>query len=356
MVCEDCYLSQLSVVVDPNLLYSEYPYHSSVSETFKAHCLALGQHLKSICTNPHPLVIDIAANDGCLMEQFRTAGFQRFLGIEPSANLATECIQKGFPCVNEFWSESVAKSYRDKSTQGASFITAQNVLAHVDDLHDFLKGIHHMLEDDGMFVAEFPYMVDLVEKNECDTIYHEHLSYFLLNPLYNLFGSLGLHIFKVERIPIHGGSIRIYASKGFHLQEPSVGDMLRDEEARGFYKLSTYVDFAVRVFKTGEDLINILEFFHDKKVMGYGASAKGISLINYFGLGRFIHSIVDDTPDKQGKRTPGSNIPIVDFSHFEREKPDYIILLAWNMKEEMMRKTQHLGAKYIVPIPEVRIV
>jgi len=356
LVCEDCYLSQLSVVVEPKYLYSNYPYHSSISNTFKLHCRELAMKLQGLKMAPNPLIVDIASNDGCFMEQARSIGFNRFLGIEPSENLASECIRKGFPCANKFWSEDTARFYRDKSAQGASFIVAQNVLAHVDDLHDFLNGVKYFLEDDGVFVAEFPYMMDLVKGNQFDTIYHEHLSYFLLNPLNNLFASVGLPIFKVERTPIHGGSIRIYASKNYYEREDSIMEMLSDEESEGFYHLSTYVDFATRVFEMGSRLIQVLENLKSSKIMGYGASAKGISLINYFGLGRYIKSIVDDTPDKQGKMTPGEAIPIVDFSHFEKEKPDYIILLAWNFASELMAKTKHLNAYYIIPIPKAEIV
>ena len=211
----------------------------------------------------------------------------------------------------------------------------------------------------GVFVGEFPYLPNLIRENQFDTIYHEHLSYFLLGPLVRLFKSRGLPIFKVEKIPIHGGSIRIYASKSRNRSDRSVEDMLDSEHSSGFYDVSTYITFGTKVDNVRVNLTNALMSIYnmDKKVMGYGASAKGISLLNYCGIdNKYIHSIVDETPAKRGKFTPGSHIPIVGFSHFEEEKPDYILLLSWNFKEELISKTKHLGAKYIVPIPEVSVV
>jgi len=306
----------------------------------------------------NPLVIDIAANDGCCLEQFRDAGFERFLAVEPSSNLAQECISKRIPCSNSFWSYKTARSYRDVATQGASFIIAQNVLAHVDDLRDFIRGVCWSIEPDGVFVAEFPYLPNIIKYNQFDTIYHEHLSYFLLEPLSRIFSEEGLPIFKVEKLPIHGGSLRIYASKHPHKLDNSVEDMLIEEDEMMFYNFTSYKSFSDKVDTIKDKLKMLLEcnYHAGKKTMGYGASAKGMSLINYCGIPKeWIHSIVDDTPDKQGKFTTDSNIPIVDFSHFEKEKPDFILLLAWNFESELREKTKHIIANYIVPIPDVRI-
>lgn len=345
VVCEDCYLSQLSIVVRPEVLYSEYPYHSSMSSTFKTHCADLAQKLKEdFSPSENPLVIDIASNDGTCLAQFRDAGFERFLGVEPS-NLAHTCIKNGFPCTKAFWSEELARSYSWEP--GAAFIVAQNVLAHVDNLRDFILGVKYALHDKGVFVGEFPYMIDLVRDVQVDTIYHEHLSYFLLNPLHNLFSSLGLPIFKIERLDIHGGSLRIYASKDAYSRDESVMDLLKLEGELGYYKLSTYIDFAARAYGLGARLQKQLEALAGSKIMGYGASAKGISLINYFALGKYFHSIVDETPAKQGHAIPGSLIPIVPFTAFDTERPDYIFLLAPNFSNEMKAKTSYLGAKYL---------
>ncbi len=369
LFCDECYLSQLSVVVDPKILYSEYPYHSSVSTTFQKHCFDLALKLKKEFNQfKYPSVVDIASNDGCLLKEFKAAGFERLLGFDPAKNLASS--PYGFPddsicVVNNFFSEDIAKSVKgdppgkDGYGGSASFIIAQNVLAHVDDLNDFLKGVNWFLDDKGVFIVEVPYLANLIKGNQFDTIYHEHLSYFLLAPLVQLFHNNKLPIFRVEHLPIHGGSIRIYASKNAYDEESSVEATLEYEYNNGFYEFSNYLSFAKKVDTVRDNLKNELVKLYDsqKKVMGYGASAKGISLLNYCGIKTpYISSIVDDTPDKQGKMTPGSHIDIVDFSHFEKEEPDYILLLAWNFKDELMAKTQHLGANYIIPIPTVSII
>ncbi len=375
LFCEDCYLSQLSIVVNPEVLYKDYVYHSSVSQTFKDHCREMAKTLKSMWV-PSPLpegwkqalesspgqtptVLDIACNDGALLEEFRGEGFV-VLGNEPAHNLANICQEKLIPVLPGFWSERLADSFYSDGNR-RHFITATNVLAHVDDVRDFVRGVHRFLLDDGVFVVEVPYMGNLLEKTEFDTIYHEHLSYFLLKPLVKLFSDNGLNLFRVERFPIHGGTIRIYGAK-YRPVESSVTDMLEEEATTGLYAFSTYVKFSERVQMIRERFKTMMEiFFYDnKKVMGYGASAKGISLLNYCGVdNRFIAAIVDDTPDKQGKLTPGSNIPIVSHPFFDAMQPDVIVLLAWNFADELMRKTpwhKKRGGFYLIPIPDVRVV
>jgi len=372
LICENCFLSQLSVVVDPDIMFKEYAYHSSISQTFKDHCYQMALKLKAEFQFEYPLVVDIASNDGCLLNEFKRAGYKRFLGFEPATNLSAQPYgwidgkpgdELGIPVVNSFFTEKIAMSTRgDKAGQGASIVTAQNVFAHVNDLHDFLRGVHWMLDDNGVFIVEVPYLPNLIENNEFDTIYHEHISYFLLKPLVRLFKDCSLPIFRVEKYPIHGGSIRIYASKDFYQLEDSVELFLDEEDQEGFYDINIYRAFAKRVEKTKIEFQTLMELLYrsNKKVMGYGASAKGISLINYCGIPKeYIHSIVDDTPAKQGKLTPGSYVPIVDFSHFDKENPDFILLLAWNFAKELIEKTAHhkeRGAYHLVPIPEFKIV
>ena len=367
LFCEDCALSQLSIVVDPTILYTDYAYHSSVSQTFKDHCYDMAIKLSQFDTPAYPLVLDIASNDGCLLTEFRRAGFQRTLGVDPAHNFSTSIkseadIERAHTFINTFWSEEVAREYRDVATQGASFITATNVLAHVDDLGDFLRGVHWFLDDKGVFVAEVPYAGNLLAQNQFDTIYHEHLSYFLLAPLVELFELNDLPIFRVEQYPIHGGSIRIYASKDAYQEEPSVQFLLDCEELAGLYDFLTYQKFSERVERIKDKFKVMMELLYhsDKKVVGYGASAKGISLLNYCEVPNIhLKSIVDDTPAKQGKITPGSLIPIVDFSHFAKEKPEFILLLAWNFAEELMSKLpdhKKDGGYFLVPIPEFKLV
>lgn len=369
LFCEECYLSQLSVVIEPEILYSNYPYQSSISKTFRNHCNSLAIKLKNEFKFEHPLVVDIASNDGCLLKEFKNVGFKRFLGFEPS-NLGKypygwlngePTDELGIPVINTFFSEESAKAKGDRpgGNSDASFIIAQNVFAHVDDLDDFMRGVNWMLAKDGVFVVEVPYLMNLIKGYQFDTIYHEHLSYFLLAPLVRLFGSHGLKIFRVEEIDIHGGSIRIYASKESYEEESSVEDMLEYEWAQGFYNLDTYTKFAEKVDGIRSSLRNELINYYDEgsKVAAYGASAKGISLLNYCGIrSPYINYIVDDTPSKKGKITPGSNINIVEFSEFERNKPNFIVLLAWNFAKELMSKTNHLGATFIFPIPDEKFV
>jgi hypothetical protein len=372
LFCQDCALSQLSIVVDPKILYSTYTYHSSVSKTFQDHCYQLGLKLMNEFKTPeHPLVVDIASNDGCLLTQFQKAGFKRLLGFEPAENLAQHPYgwKDGVPgddmgiCVrNSFFSEEAVSKYLSVGSQGASFITAQNVLAHVDDIKDFLGGVRLLLNETGVFVVEVPYMAEILDGVQFDTIYHEHLSYFLLKPLKLLFQKAHLPIFRVERVPIHGGSIRIYASKGAYAEEKSVQDLLDFEKEKKLYDFDTYTNFAFRVNCSIEDFYTICEmmYMNGQTIMGYGASAKGISLLNYCGVTNdFIHWVVDDTPAKQGKLTPGSFIPIVDSSWFEAKKPIGIVLFAWNFAQELMEKTKahkERGGFYVVPIPEVRVI
>jgi len=360
MLCRDCFLSQLSVVIDPSILFKDYVYHSSISKTFRDHCVQLvGQISYDFVINQTDLIIDIASNDGCLLKQFKWAGFKNLVGIEPSENLTESYDDLEIGSINKFFSFSNSKLLRDTWGMGAKVITAQNVLAHVDGLDDFLRGIHYLLRDDGVFVAEFPHMMNLIKNNQIDTIYHEHLSYFLLKPLIKIFGFNGLSIFHAEEVPIHGGSLRIYASKNHNRIDYTVGEILSKESISGCYEELTYTMLNKKVYMVKETLLNtIIRIREDgKKIMGFGASAKGISLLNYFGINaNHIHSIVDETPDKIGKWTPGSNIPIVGFAEFEKEKPDYILLLAWNFEKEMRDKTSFLGCQYIIPIPDVVIV
>jgi len=398
LLCKDCFLSQLSVVVEPTVLYNNYPYHSSVSETFKKHCYDMALTLKAMWSpspkpewflgsneawveKQRPRVLDIASNDGCLLKQFRRAGFY-ILGVEPAKNLNNilfdnldkftqdECVDNLVPVIPRFWSSELAEDLNYKRLRPwgeygegqIDFITATNVFAHVDDLTDFLNGINIALKPNGIFVVEVPHLLSLIENNQFDTIYHEHLSYFLLGPLRRLFDKHGLPIFRVERLPIHGGSLRIYTSKDFYPEESSVEEIGTLEIEHNLYDVNTYDAFTERVKKSIQTFRTLMELFYvsGKKVMAYGASAKGISLLNYTDVDtKYIHSIVDDTPAKQNKFTPGSKLPIVGNSHFEFEKPDLMLLLAWNFAEELMAKTKshkERGGYYLVPIPELRLV
>lgn len=355
LFCESCSLSHLSIVVNPKLMFSNYFYHSSVSKTFMKHCYELGKKIKKIVKShikkQDLLVIDIASNDGCLLEQFKRLGYY-VIGVEPAKNLAEECKKKNISVVNEFWSDETAKRL-----PACDVITATNVLAHVDDISGFLKICANKLRiyTKGILVVEVPYLFNLLNKNQFDTIYHEHLSYFLFKPLKIAFEKQGLNIFKVEQPNIHGGSLRIYASPYSYPKHKSVKGIERFEKLNKLHDFLTYSKFSGNVNKVRNELVTFLKSLrsYNKKVLAYGASAKGISLLNFCEIDNsMIRYIIDDTYEKQYKQIPGSRIQIVPRNYIEREKPDYILLLAWNFMKEIVSKVKFNG-KWIIPIPKV---
>lgn len=356
MLCEQCSLSQLSIIVDPKILYADYPYHSGVSSTFRQHCYDLGAKLKAMWDkqekfHPQPNVLDIACNDGTLLKEFRKSGFL-VNGVEPS-NIEIPH-EELIPVIRQFWSEKVASQY----AVAFDFITATNVFAHVDDLDDFVRGVKLLLLPKGVFVVEVPYLMQMLVNRTFDTIYHEHLSYFTVRALNTLFERHGMTLFKVEQNGIHGGSIRCFVSKHKYDIDSSVNYLIRTEGLMGLGRIGEYLDFSEYCKELKRDLVNMFDICKSQnaKVMGYGATAKSTVLLNYCGITNdMIHSIVDETPDKQNKYTAGTDIPIVDFSHFEKEQPDFIVLLAWNFERELRQKTAHLNCLYIHPMPVVRV-
>ena len=358
LFCEDCSLSQLSVVVNPDLLYKDYPYHSSVSKTFQKHCQAMAVELKQYFPDAEPLIVDIASNDGCLLNEFKQEGY-RVMGVEPAQNLVDSALTKGISTIKGYWGTEATAL-----VPNADVITATNVFAHVDDIHSFLNGVRDKLRvySKGIFVLEVPYLPNLIEGNQFDTIYHEHLSYFLLSPLDKLFNSCGMQIFRVDKLAIHGGSIRIYSSPYNYSIEGSYLDIIQEEKDKGYHFLETYLNFSNNVEFVKRELKELLYQLklEGKKVMGYGASAKGVGLLNMCKIERDeIESVVDETPAKQGKTIPGLGIPIVGFDCFDVVEPDYIILLAWNFAKELIEKTprhKERRGKYIIPIPKVEII
>lgn len=360
LFCEQCNLSQLSITVNPDLLYKEYPYHSSISTTFKNHCRSMAIDVKNYLTESTftPMVIDIASNDGCLLKEFKDQGFF-VTGVEPAENLAAKAEASGITTINGYWSTEVCERLTP-----ADVITATNVFAHVDDIRSFLGAVRDKLRvySKGIFLLEVPYLPNLIEGNQFDTIYHEHLSYFLLKPLHLLFDSCGLTIFRVDKIDIHGGSLRVWASPYVREIETSVQELLDEESQSGYHEFETYLNFSNNVEYVKNKFRQTLQEISNEGdvVMGYGASAKGINLLNICGIDpTHIHSIVDDTPDKQGKKIPGIEIPIVHFDNFDVVDPDYILLLSWNFANELIAKTpnhRERRGSYIIPIPKVEII
>lgn len=386
LFCKECSLSQLSVVVDPVILYSNYPYRSSISETFRNHCEELVTTVKPLAVRakrgPYqslmteeefdkawfPTVLDIGSNDGCLLREFQKQGFGT-LGVDPvnevgSNNESNPSFNDPhYPVtINKFWSEDTAAEIASGNIRprwGRTFVTATNVFAHVDDVRGFLEGIKYHIDEKGIVIVEVPYVCNMISKNQFDTIYHEHLSYFTFKSLQILFNISGMPIFKVSHHDIHGGSLRIYASLYSYPKDESVTLLEEFEKANGILNFMQYLDYAGQVEQVRENLKMLVEWIkeNNKVLAGYGASAKGISLIHYCGFTqKDISFIMDDTPHKQGKFIPGTGIRIV--KKEDCKEPDYIIFLAWNFAEEMMRNVEWMrekGTKFIIPIPEVRI-
>lgn len=362
-LCRSCCQSQLSVVVDPEVLYADYNYHSSISMTFQQHCEAMAKDLDRVLSlEKNDLVLEIASNDGCLISKFKKLGC-KILGVEPAKNLAQIAENAGLPTLNRFWSEATADHV--KATHGgAKLVVATNVLAHVDDLHGFLRAVKTVLAPSGAFVFEVPYMVHFINRAEFDTAYHEHLSYFLLRPLKVALEANGFTIQDAKEYDIHGGSIRVIARPSSPTVVPGKGvkQLLAWEEELGLYEAATYHRFASQVAMVKEELTVFLSALkaRGKTLAAYGASAKGNVLLNYSGVGReLLEYVVDDTPAKQGKFYAGNRLPIVSRAELRTAPPEYLLLLAWNFVDEMIGNTvefRQRGGRYVVPIPSLRVM
>ena len=348
--CNDCSFSQLGEVVDPHKMYTHYLYQSSVSEHFKGHCIGLAETLKKMIGKQTPWVIDVACNDGCLMKALHSEGFKG-VGIEPAENLAKIARSKKIDTISDYWSRDLALGCH------YDVVTALNVFAHIDDLKEFCLATKKFLMHEGILVIEVPWLLNTIFRNQFDTIYHEHLSYFSLKAIDTKLTQHGLKIFKAEIVKMHGGSLRIYACKESTRKEESSVELIRNiERACGLHELDTYMVYKENVARIKRRFLNILESVNNKKVVGYGACAKGISLINYCGITtKQIQAIADDTKDKQGLETPGSRIPIISSEQMKAMNPDYIVLLAWNFTDELKNKTQWFKGKYILTMPRARI-
>ena len=363
-LCNKCFLSQLTVIVKPEILFSNYYYMTSVSATFKQHFQELGKVAKSFFPDTkNPLVLDIASNDGCLLLEFKKKGFET-LGVEPAKNLVKIAEEAGIHTIPEFWSETAVKKIL-KNGKKPNIVTATNVFAHVSDVHDFIKNVKRVMSNDGIFIVEVPHALNLVQKNQFDTIYHEHLSYFLVKPLLTLFSMEGMEVFDVENISTHGGSIRVFVkfpqNKNIPTKSDKIGQFVKEEEKNNLYDKEEYGKFADRVMQSKIDFLQLLLNLKKtgKVVAGYGAAAKASTLLNYCGAGtNLVNYIVDDSPLKQGKAFAGNRIPIYPSKVMQKSKPDYLILFAWTIARELMSKTRDLQPKikYVIPLPSPKIV
>lgn len=360
--CNTCGLVQLGFTVPPEVLFKDYLYLTGTSEPMKAHFARLAEDLiQRFNLFPGGLVVDVGSNDGTLLKNFQKHNMAT-LGIEPADNIAEWARSHGIETLNDFFSERVAHKLCAERGQ-AKVILATNVFAHVHDLEGFLRGVNCLLADDGIFVIEVPYLVDLLTNLEFDTIYHEHLSYFTVHPLVTLFSRFGMGIVDIYRISVHGGSLRIYVQKSADsLSSSSVNELLKLETEAKLDSLDTYRGFAEGVAQVRKDLLSLLKALKAQgaRITGYGAAAKGNILLNYCKIGTdILDYITDTTPFKQGRYTPGMHIPVFPESRFHETPPDYALLLAWNYADEILQKEEEYrqaGGKFIVPIPKPQLM
>jgi len=361
-VCEYCWLVQLTHTVPPEIMFRNYLYIPSTSETMLLHFKTMAEEIiKEYNLTGRDLVIDIGSNDGTLLTYFKEKEI-RVLGIDPATNLAQIATMKGIRTIDDFFTTNLAlKIVREEGP--VKVITATNVVAHINDLHDLINGVEKLLTPDGVFIMEFPYFVDLLDKNEFDTIYHEHLSYFSLLPLTELFNMHHMTIINLKRTPVHGGSILITSARinSLYHQSDIVQEYLQNERLKKLNKSIAYTDFARRVEVIKRDLIQMLCKMkkQGKRIIGYGASAKGNVLLNYCNIDtRLLDYIVDSIPYKQGLFSPGVHIPIYPEHKLETDQPDFALLLSWNFADEILRKQikfREKGGQFIITIPYLRL-
>lgn len=362
-VCHNCFLVQLEEYVKAEDIFSEYAYFSSYSDSWLEHVKNYTDMIVDRLNLDHrSQVMELASNDGYLLQYFVKKGIPA-IGVEPAANVATVAEQKGVPTVVKFFGRTTARELVAESGK-ADLIIGNNVLAQVPDLNDFVGGMKIALKSGGVITLEFPHLMQLMNQNQFDTIYHEHFSYFSLIAVEKVFARHDLRLFDVEELPTHGGSLRVYACHAEDAINPvskRVTELRNREVKVGFYRLEHYFTFGEQVKETKRKLLEFLikAKREGKSIAGYGAPGKGNTLLNYCGIRTdFIDYTVDRNPYKQGKFLPGTHIPIFDPKQISHTKPDYVLILPWNFKDEIMTQMsfiQEWGGKFVVPIPEVNI-
>jgi SAM-dependent methyltransferase len=362
-VCDDCLLVQLPVFAGPEEIFGDYAYFSSYSDSWVEHArLYVEAMLDRLSLGPDSRVLEVASNDGYLLQFFQAHGVP-VLGVEPARNVAAAALERGIETIVEFFGTGLATRLRNEG-RTADLIVGNNVLAHVPDVHDFVEGLRMALAPGGVVTMEFPHLLRLIERREFDTIYHEHFSYYSLRVVERLFGEHGLRIHDVDELPTHGGSVRIHARHTTEAAEqaPAVARVRSAEAAAGLDALDTYTRFGESVRETKRAL---LEFLIRAKrdgasVVAYGAAAKGTTLLNYCGIGTdFVDYVVDRSPHKQGRLLPGTGLPIHPPERVAESRPDYLLLLAWNLRDEIMEQmasVKSFGCRFVVPVPEVEVI
>lgn len=364
LVCEKCFLVQVDEYYKSTEIFSsDYAYFSSYSTSWLAHAKKYTEMMiDRFNYNGNSQVIEIASNDGYLLQYFKEKNIP-VLGIEPTANTAKVAAEKGISSIIDFFGVKLAKQLVTEGKH-ADLLLGNNVLAHVPDIMDFVAGMKILLKENGVITMEFPHLYQLVLNNQFDTIYHEHFSYLSFSTVKQIFEDNGLTMFDAEEIPTHGGSLRIFAK---HFNDASkaisknVEDLLRKEKEAGMLSLDYYTNFRVKIEKVKIDFLEFLvsQKKAGKKIVAYGAAAKGNTLLNYCGVKNdMIEFVVDASPSKQNKFMPGSHIPIVNEARIKKDQPDFIIILPWNIKDEIEKQLEYVkewGGKFVVPIPSLQI-
>jgi 2-polyprenyl-3-methyl-5-hydroxy-6-metoxy-1,4-benzoquinol methylase len=362
-VCERCLLVQLQDFEAPEHIFSDYAYFSSYSDLWLAHARTYTRMAtQRFHLTGKSQVVEIASNDGYLLQYFVEQGIP-VLGIEPAVNVAEVAIRKGIPSITRFFGQSLADELASQGKQ-ADLVVGNNVLAHVPDLNDFIRGLKRIVKPHGVITLEFPHLLRLMAENQFDTIYHEHFSYFAFCTVELIFASHQLTIFDVEELPTHGGSLRLFIR---HAEDDStpvtdrVSALLAKEVAAGLNRLDGYLTFSEQVQETKRSLLDFLVKAkrEGKRIAGYGAPAKGNTLLNYCGIRTdFLDYTVDRSPHKQGHFLPGTHIPILDPGRIRQTRPDYLLVLPWNLKDEVARQMGFIrewGGRFVVPIPRVEV-
>ncbi len=371
--CQHCHLVQLAHAVPADLMFKDYLYVSSTTKTFREHFAEYARTVKSKLAHvKNPVAVDIGSNDGLLVACYMNEGMKA-VGVDPADNLAKQANAEGRPTLNRYFDEVCVKEIIQKYGK-AHAISANNVFAHIDDIQSVCKNVFNLLDDEGFFVIEFPYLVTMLDEMLFDMIYHEHVSYIGITSLSFLMQRYGAHIFDIQKVSSHGGSLRVFISKqkSSFVIRPVVGELLALEKSKGCLENAVYEKFAARVMDFKQTLNSLIGKIRaeGKTICGYGAPAKATTIINFCGLtAKEIESIVDDNPLKQGRLVPTyfasapdsatSGIPIVPSTRLEASPADYVLIFAWNFAKEIIGKLGHLesrGTKFIVPLPEPRIV
>jgi SAM-dependent methyltransferase len=362
-VCEGCFLVQLGEYAPPEAIFGDYAYFSSVSDSWVDHARRYAETMtRRLGLGASSTVIEVASNDGYLLQFFQQRGVG-VLGIEPAANVARVAIERGIPTVVQFFGRETAGRLAAEGRR-ADLLVGNNVLAHVPDINDFVAGVRDVLAAEGRATFEFPHLLKLIQETEFDTIYHEHFSYLSLLAVSRIFAANGLTVVEVEELPTHGGSLRVHARRTecAGIVDASVAGVLQKERAAGMDRIETYTTFQHAVRRTKRDLLKFLSNArrHGRSVVAYGAAAKGNTLLNYCGIRNdFLDYVVDRSPHKQGRYLPGTRLQICGPERIADTRPDYILILPWNLQDEIVRQMAHVhawGCRFVVPIPSVRVL